>query len=125
MLWKIMCIVLVVPVVLVQRELLIHSLLKVIVNVHDSWWKYSIRRGKTSRLSCRQWFLVFKEEVEADGAEEAVEVAAVVVAGALDEGTWEAVVPLEEAVDGLEVVEAEDEALEAVERVADGEDRLL
>jgi hypothetical protein len=120
-----MCIVLVVPVVLVQRELLIHSLLKVIVNVHDSWWKYSIRRGKTSRLSCRQWFLVFKEEVEADGAEEAVEVAAVVVAGALDEGTWEAVVPLEEAVDGLEVVEAEDEALEAVEGVADGEDRLL
>jgi hypothetical protein len=52
-------------------------------------------------------------------------VAAVVVAGALDEGTWEAVVPLEEAVDGLEVVEAEDEALEAVEGVADGEDRLL
>ena len=44
----------------------------------------------------------------------------------VDEDTWEAVVRLEEVVDGLEVAEAEDEALEAAaEGVADGEDRSL
>ena len=122
--WKITYTALVVPVVLVKREALIRSLLKEIVNVHDSWWKYSTRRDKMFRMSCRQWFLVFKEE--ADGAEAAVEVVAVVAGIRVDEDTWEAVVRLEEVVGGLEVAEVEDEALEAVaEGVADGEDRSL